>query len=308
MRICIVTPAKIGLTETFIQAHLENLPHEVIHIHGYWLEYTWKGLKLREWYKEKYGDRARWLNVLPRFLEFRLRRRFFPPITDLGVVRKFLESQKIDAVLAEYGTAGAFIAPVCEAAQIPLVAHFHGMDASRHKILEEFSDGNTFCLNPRVNYHLPLDAHPVLGNNAGLALALGLDAEREPFGAYKGQTIGTAGRFAAPLPFDAVSARVSEAIGAPAFQSGDPNKPIKRVAICSGGAPDLLYEAVDSGYDLFLTGEATEWVKAVAEETDTAFIAAGHHATERFGPRAMAAALDAEEGLSAQFIDIPNPL
>ncbi len=157
-------------------------------------------------------------------------------------------------------------------------------------------------------YHLPLDAHPELGNNAGLARALGLDAEGEAFGAYKGQTIGTAGHFAAPLPFEAVSARVSEAIGDPVFQSGDPAKPIERVAICSGGAPDLLYEAVASGYDLFITGEATEWVKAVAEETGTAFIAAGHHATERFGPRAMAVALDAEEGLEAQFIDIPNPL
>ncbi len=157
-------------------------------------------------------------------------------------------------------------------------------------------------------YHLPLDAHPDLGNNVGLARALGLAEEREPFGEYKGQLIGTGGRLESPLPFEAVCARVSETVGGPVFQCGDPRKRVERVAICSGGAPDLLYEAVGNGYDLFLTGEATEWVKAVAEETGTAFIAAGHHATERFGPRAIAAALDAEEGLSAQFIDIPNPL
>ncbi len=157
-------------------------------------------------------------------------------------------------------------------------------------------------------YHLPLDAHPKLGNNAGLAQALGLTEAREAFGEYKGQLIGTGGRLTTPQSFEAIVARVSETVGSPIFRSGNPGKTIERVAICSGGAPDLLYEAVASGYDLFLTGEATEWVKAIAEETDTAFIAAGHHATERFGPRAMAAALDTEAGISASFIDVDNPL
>jgi len=141
MRVCIVTPAKVGPSETFIRAHLEGLPHDVIHLHGHSLDYTWAGCKLSEWHKEhcrRSGDR--WLNLLPRFLEFRMRRRLFPPSTDLQNTADFLQSQQIDVVLAEYGTTAAFITPVCQTAGIPLVAHFHGFDASRYKILEEFAD------------------------------------------------------------------------------------------------------------------------------------------------------------------------
>jgi len=157
-------------------------------------------------------------------------------------------------------------------------------------------------------YHLPLDAHPRLGNNAGLADALGLGVQRAAFGEYKGQLIGVSGSLASPKPFSEVLELVRANIGAPHFSVGLPDRPITRIAICSGGAPDLLYEAIDRGFDLFLTGEATEWVKAVAEESGIAFIAAGHHATERFGVQRVAEALDHEEGISANFIDIPNPL
>jgi len=157
-------------------------------------------------------------------------------------------------------------------------------------------------------YHLPLDAHPRLGNNAGLADALGLGPERAAFGEYKGQLIGVSGSLASPAPFSEMLELVRVNVGTPHFSVGAPDRPIRRVAVCSGGAPDLLYEAIDRGFDLFLTGEATEWVKAVAEESGVAFIAAGHHATERFGVRRVAEALGREEGISANFIDIPNPL
>lgn len=140
MRICIVTPAKIALTETFIRAHVENLPQDRVCIYGYWLDYCWKDRKLREWYDESHLERGKWLNLLPRFAEFRLRRRFFPKISDLEIARDFLTSQHIDVVLAEYGTAAAFITPVCRAEGIPLVAHFHGFDASCHQTLEDFAE------------------------------------------------------------------------------------------------------------------------------------------------------------------------
>jgi len=140
MRICVVTPAKIGLTETFIRSHIERLPHDVVYMHGYRLNYTWKEHKLSEWHEEKYGPRShRWLNLLPRFLEFRMRRRFFPPVTGFEITQDFLRSREIDVVLAEYGTAAAFITPVCVSLGIPLVAHFHGFDASRYKTLEDFA-------------------------------------------------------------------------------------------------------------------------------------------------------------------------
>ena len=79
---------------------------------------------------------------------------------------------------------------------------------------------------------------------------------------------------------------------------------IRQIGICSGGAPELLYEAIDEGYDAYLTGEATEWVKSVAEESGVAFISAGHHATERFGARRIAEALCRDTELHAEFIDV----
>ncbi len=156
-------------------------------------------------------------------------------------------------------------------------------------------------------YHLPLDAHPALGNNAGLADALGLAPAREPFGEYKGQLIGLMGELASgPLPLSKVLARVRGEVGEPPFVFGDLDRPIQRVGLCSGGAADLLQEAVDRRLDLYVTGEATEGSKAMAEETGVAFVAAGHHNTERFGATRVAAALVAE-GLDARFVDVENP-
>lgn len=155
-------------------------------------------------------------------------------------------------------------------------------------------------------YHLPLDAHPCLGNNAGLADALGIGVEREAFGAYKGQDIGAAGVLDEPCALDAFVERVRQKVGPPLAVFGDPSRQIRRVGVCSGGAPDRLHEAIEKGLDLFVTGEVTEWVKAVAEESGVAFIAAGHHATERFGAQAVARAL-IQEGLTAAFFDVENP-
>lgn len=155
-------------------------------------------------------------------------------------------------------------------------------------------------------YHLPLDAHPTLGNNAGLAEAIGVAVEPTPFGAYRGQTIGLRGRLGGE-PFADVVARVRAAVGEPAWVFGDPARRIETVGLCTGGAPDLLHEAIDAGLDCYVTGEATEWVTSVAAESGVAFVAAGHHATERFGPKRLAAAL-AAEGLDARFVDVPNPV
>lgn len=140
LRCCIVTPAPLGQTETFIKAHLDRLPHSIVHIHGYNLDYTCKGQKLSDWYTQKYLRNRRWLNILPRFIEFRLRKKFFAPPSSFEIVRLFMLQNRFDVVLAEYGTTAAVIAPACKALGIPLVAHFHGFDASRYKILEKFAD------------------------------------------------------------------------------------------------------------------------------------------------------------------------
>lgn len=140
MRICVVTPSEIEATETFIRAHIKRLAGDIKHLSGYWLDYTWQNRKLMELYQESHHESGQWLNLLPRFIEFRLRRKFFPRVTDFDVACDFLKSQKVDVVLAEYGTAAAFITPVCKAIDIPLVAHFHGADASRYKTLRDFKD------------------------------------------------------------------------------------------------------------------------------------------------------------------------
>lgn len=156
-------------------------------------------------------------------------------------------------------------------------------------------------------YHLPLDAHPTLGNNAGLADALGVTQDRTAFGSYKGQLIGCAGGLAEPQTLGQLASTHEENVGTPLAVFGDLSRTISSAGLCSGGAPDLLHEAIEQGLDLFVTGEATEWCKSVAEESGTCFIAGGHHATERFGARLISEALSDELSLESEFIDVGNP-
>lgn len=158
-----------------------------------------------------------------------------------------------------------------------------------------------------AGYHLPLDAHPSLGNNAGLARVLGLQ-NRVGFGDYKGMVIGWGGDLSAPARLGAVSERLAEAMGGINHCFGETDRPISRIAICSGAASELIHEAASSGYDLFLTGEVEEWTQAQASELGIAVIAGGHHRTERFGPQAIAEHLGEAWSLSAEFVDIPNPV
>jgi dinuclear metal center YbgI/SA1388 family protein len=156
-------------------------------------------------------------------------------------------------------------------------------------------------------YHLPLDAHPQFGNNAGLARALGLVATT-PFGRYKGQLIGLQGALSprATLPGLVERARKNVTGDGVVHAFGDPKRELSSIGLCTGGAPDLLHEAVAAGLDVYVTGEVTEYVKAVADESGVCFVGLGHHATERFGPRALADALRTH-GLDADFVDVENP-
>lgn len=152
-------------------------------------------------------------------------------------------------------------------------------------------------------YHLPLDAHGELGNNAELARALGVEQTR-PFGRYQGQLIGVAGVLREPVSAAAFLERVAAKVG-PVHPASRVVNDVRSVGICSGGAASMLYDAVSERLDVFLTGEPAEWSHAVSAETGVGFVAAGHHATERFGPKALAARLCAQ-GLDARFIDVEN--
>jgi dinuclear metal center YbgI/SA1388 family protein len=157
-------------------------------------------------------------------------------------------------------------------------------------------------------YHLPLDAHPELGNNALLAAALGCESQR-PFGHYKGTPIGRAGTFAGDgITADDLRARVQEATGRTPLLLGAGPERIRTIGIVSGSAADTLHEAADAGLDAFLTGEPREHITAEAEELGLHFVAAGHYATETFGVRALGDRLAERFGIAHTFADLPNPV
>jgi dinuclear metal center YbgI/SA1388 family protein len=154
-----------------------------------------------------------------------------------------------------------------------------------------------------AGYHLPLDGHPELGNNALLAEKLGCE-RHEAFA-----VIGRAGTF----PGDGIAAtelfeRVREVTArVPTVFDGGPDT-VRRIGIVSGGGASYLEEAIALGLDAFLTGEPREHVMSLAREAGIHFIAAGHYATETFGIRALGDWLAARFGTEHVWIDIPNPV
>jgi dinuclear metal center YbgI/SA1388 family protein len=154
-------------------------------------------------------------------------------------------------------------------------------------------------------YHLPLDAHPELGNNAQLGRVLGWQADAR-FGDKDLGWIGTPGEDA-PGDALALAADIGRRLQrTPMCIPGD-GRAIRRVAWCTGGAQGWFESAIAAGADLFLTGEISEPQAHLARETGVAFIAAGHHATERYGAQALAAHVAAAHGLRHTHIDIDNP-
>jgi dinuclear metal center YbgI/SA1388 family protein len=159
-----------------------------------------------------------------------------------------------------------------------------------------------------AGYHLPLDAHPLLGNNALLAERLGCE-RHEPFGEVEGVRIGRAGEFGGDgLPADELFARVRDITGRePTVFAGGPER-VRRIGIVSGGAADMLPAAVAAGLDAFLTGEPREHVMADAFESGIHFVAAGHYATETFGIRALGDWVAGRFGIAHHWVDLPNPV
>lgn len=158
-----------------------------------------------------------------------------------------------------------------------------------------------------IAYHLPLDRHPELGNNAVAAKEFGLQ-DTEPFGEAKGLPVGFSGHFAEPVSPDELVQRCARIYGQePLAFKGGPGR-ISTLGIVSGGAQGELHTAIAQGLDAFVTGEATEWVMNLAREAGIHYLAAGHYATERLGPRALGELVERHFGLEVEFVDVPNPV
>ncbi len=153
-------------------------------------------------------------------------------------------------------------------------------------------------------YHLPLDAHPELGNNARLGKLLGI-VEQGRFGE---QDIACVGELAEPQALAQFAAWVGGRLQRVPQVIGDETRNIRRVAWCSGGAQGYFEAAIAQGVDAFISGEASEPSFHLAQESGVAFIAAGHHATERLGIQALGEHLAARFNLEHCFFDQDNPV
>ena len=155
-------------------------------------------------------------------------------------------------------------------------------------------------------YHLPLDAHAELGNNAQLGRVLGLVADAR----FGDQELGFLGGRAGGGAFDdaaALGRDIAQALGRAVTVVDPAPRPVRRIAWCTGGAQGYFESAIQAGADAFITGEISEPQAHYARECGVAFIACGHHASERYGVQAVGAHVAARLGLAHQFIDIDNP-
>ncbi len=156
-------------------------------------------------------------------------------------------------------------------------------------------------------YHLPLDAHPVLGNNARLGELLGFDmtGRLAQAGPVK---IGMHGELNPPLTGEALAGRIAERLGRTPLHVGGRATRIRRIGWCTGAAQRYIDEAAGLGLDAYISGEISEQTVHEARETGVHYYAAGHHATERYGIKALGEHLAERFDLAHQFIDIDNPV
>ncbi|MDR1899979.1 MAG: Nif3-like dinuclear metal center hexameric protein [Treponema sp.] len=182
----------------------------------------------------------------------------------------------------------------------PLAPRVGGNHRRRLKFLLD----HNICL---YAVHLPLDQHPSLGNNAALAALLRLE-HTEPFGLYHGRRIGYKGVFPEAVPVEEAVRRISFMERPPAGVFPFGVRKIRSCGVVSGGAADIVRQAMEEGLDLFVTGEASHEVYHDCLEGKINMIAGGHYSTEVWGPRRVMEHCAAELHLDVEFIDIPTGL
>ncbi len=153
-------------------------------------------------------------------------------------------------------------------------------------------------------YHLPLDAHPEVGNNAQLANIMGWSVD----GRFGEHDIIFHGVLPKPLGLDDLTADIATRLGSKPLSISAGEKPVRSLAWCSGGAQSYIEQAAEQGVDAFVSGEVSEKTFHFAREAGIHYIAAGHHATEQYGVQALAAVIAERFGVKQQYIDIANPV
>ena len=153
-------------------------------------------------------------------------------------------------------------------------------------------------------YHLPLDLHPELGNNAQWGRAMGW----RPDGTAGEQDLISLATLDEPETAAQIGRSIAARTGREPLVIGDVSHPVKRVAWCTGAAQSMFDSAIAAGAQLFVSGEVSEQTVHLARESGVPYIAAGHHATERYGIQALGAHLAAQTGLRCEFVDIENPV
>ena len=177
----------------------------------------------------------------------------------------------------------------------------HPMTGNRYRMWKRAMDAGVAVYSA----HLPLDAHPVVGNNALLCAALDLQ-EIEPFMPYKGTPVGLRGKMETSR--DALTDQLATALGGPVrVCPGGPGQ-VRAIGVVTGGAGAEVRAAAEAGVDTFITGEGPHWTYALAEELGVNLLYGGHYATETFGVKALAAHLGERLGIPWEFIDHPTGL
>lgn len=172
----------------------------------------------------------------------------------------------------------------------------------KQKLQFMFANDISLC-----SWHLPLDKHPVVGNNAQLLKLLN-GAGQKPFGNYHGEYIGVSGYFKKTVTINDVAEMLALRLDSEPLCFRFGKEQIKTVAIVSGGAANMFEQAVAQGIDLYITGEASEQTQEFARETRSNFICAGHYNTEKTGVKALSEIIEKRFKVKTEFIDIPNPL
>jgi dinuclear metal center YbgI/SA1388 family protein len=242
-----------------------------------------------ELYLNELLEAARFKDYCPNGLQVEGRRKIEKIATGVTASLAFLEAAHdwgADAVLVHHGYFWRNEAP-----------QITGRKYRRLRLLLA-NDINLFA------YHLPLDAHAEYGNNAQLGARIGLIGEAH----FGPDDLGWMATLPMPITLAHFAAQVEQTLGRVPLVLGDTHSELRRVAWCTGAAQNYFDAAIEAGADVFLTGEVSEPTTHIASESGVAFLAAGHHATERYGVQAVGAHLSERFDLEHIFIDIDNPV